>query len=319
MQPYYPISQVYKKRFGEKVYKIPVSVAQSCPNREGIRGMKTCNFCDEWGSAAYPEFRHQKLKKQIETTRQTLRQKVHANKFLVYYQAYTNTFQKVQRLREQFEVACEFDDVVGFVVGTRPDCLSDAVIELWREFAKHRYVAVEMGVQSFDEEALIWMRRGHTAQQSIQACLRLAQQCPEVDLGIHLMFGLPGESRDSVKVAAEICNRLPITNVKLHNLHVLAKTPLAEDYKRGLFTPIDFETYLDRVLTFLQHLRPTIAVHRLAALSRRHEELIAPAWTGRKMEIYQRMLNAFRERQVYQGQLWQSSPASAHPSATHFL
>jgi radical SAM protein (TIGR01212 family) len=319
MQPYYPISQFYKSRFGEKVYKIPVSVAESCPNREGIRGMKTCNFCDEWGSAAYPEIRHQKLKLQIEQTRETMRQKVHAKKFLVYFQAYTNTFQKVQRLREQFEVATQFEDVVGFVVGTRPDCLSDAVFELWREYSKKFYIAVEMGVQTFDEKALLWMRRGHTAKQSLEACRRVALRCPEVDLGIHLMFGLPNETVESVIGSAEICNQLPISNVKLHNLHVLAKTPLADEYQRGQFTPIDFETYVDRVIQFLQHLKPTTAVHRLAALSRRHEELIAPAWTGRKMEIYQRMLNEFHRRNAFQGQLWQKPSKSLNPPAVHSL
>lgn len=300
---YFPISDFYKQRFGQKVYKIPVSTAGSCPNRDGIRGMKTCNFCDVWGSAAYPEIRDEQLSRQIETTRTAIRKRTGANRFLIYFQAYTNTFQKSQRLREQFEVARGLSDVAGFVVGTRPDCLSEAVIELWNEFADEFYVAVELGVQTFNEDQLIWMRRGHTARKSIEACHRLHRECPKVDLGIHLIFGLPGETDADIIESAKKANDLPIGNVKLHHLHVLHQTPLEDDYKRGLFTPLDLETYAHRVVLFLQHLRSDIAVHRLSALSRRPEELVAPEWTSKKMAIYQTILDLMKARGAVQGSL----------------
>ena len=299
---YFPISEFYKQRFGEKVYKIPVSTASSCPNREGLRGMKTCNFCDVWGSAAYPEIRHQELQRQIEATRVAIRKRTRANRFLVYFQAYTNTFQKSQILREQFEAARALPDIAGFVVGTRPDCLSEAALELWNEFARDYFVAVELGVQSFDENQLLWMRRGHTSQKSIEACHRLHRQCPDVNLGIHLIFGLPGETDQDVIQSARQTNELPIHNVKLHHLHVLHQTPLEDEYKRGLFTPLDLERYAHRVVLFLQHLRPDIAIHRLSALSRRPEELVAPEWTAKKMAIYQTILDLMKARGAYQGE-----------------
>lgn len=308
--PYYPISQFYRQKFGEKVYKISVSVAETCPNREGLRGMQTCNFCDVWGSAAYPEIREKPLADQILQTREHLREMFRAHKFLVYFQAYTNTFTKTARLAENFKIAAEFEDVVGFVVGTRPDCISDAVMDLWNEYSQKKFVAVELGVQSFDEQALLWMRRGHTAKKSVEAIYKIREKT-QVNLGIHLMFGLPGETNESMVEVARRCNELPIDNVKLHNLHVLKNTPLAEDFAAGRFDPIDRETYFERCRIFLEHLRPDIAVHRLSALSNRPGELVGPAWTAKKMETYQGMLEHLRARQSAQSQRYSGVPACA--------
>lgn len=300
--PYFPISQFYKSTFGEKVYKIPVSTATTCPNREGLNGMKTCNFCDVWGSAAYPELREQSLKDQITVTKAKMAKTYKAKKFLVYFQAYTHTFSRVNQLRAQFDVAKEFDDVVGYVVGTRPDCLSDAVFDLWNEMSEEKFLSVELGVQSFNEEQLLWMRRGHTAEKSIKAVERIRKKCPKVNLGIHLMFGLPGETDAQIIDTAKVVNSLGIDNVKLHNLHVLKNTPLEEDFNKGEFVPISKKDYFHRCLLFLTHLSPNIAVHRLSALSTRADELVAPDWTARKMEMYQGMIDFMNEQQAQQGQ-----------------
>ena len=238
--------------------------------------MKTCNFCDVWGSAAYPEIREKTLMEQIFQTREVMRSNYKAEKFLVYFQAYTNTFRKTHELRLQIEEASSFPDVVGVVVGTRPDCISSAVLDLWNEFAEKLFVAVELGVQSFDEEQLLWMRRGHTAEKSLWAIDKISTHCPKVNLGVHLMFGLQGETQTQVQQTALLLNTLPIHNVKLHNLHVLENTPLKEEYLEERFEPIEKREYFERCRIFLQHLKPDIAVHRLAALSNRPEELVAP-------------------------------------------
>ncbi len=303
--PYYPISQFYREKFGEKVYKISVSTAETCPNREGLRGMKTCNFCDVWGSAAYPEIRERALSEQIIDTRDRMMNLYNAKLFLVYFQAYTNTFGKSAKLKAQFDEAFQFSDVVGAVVGTRPDCISDAVLDFWAQtLSSQKFLSVELGVQTFDEEALIWMRRGHTAGKSLWAIEKIKQKCPEIDLGIHLMFGLPGETDDHLIETARLINGLPIDNVKLHNLHVLKGTPLEEDFNSGAFQPIERTEYFRRSALFLQHLSPKIAVHRLAALSTRPEELIAPIWTGQKMRTYQGMLDYMADLGLFQGQLF---------------
>ena len=299
---YFPISQVYKELFGAKVVKVPVSIAESCPNRMGLKGMKTCIFCDQWGSFAYPENRDSDLNEQIELHRANVRDRHNARKFLIYFQAYTTTFTGLDKLKRAFDLALTFDDVVGIVVGTRPDCLSPAVLRTWQEYSQKTFLSVEYGVQSFSDEYLMWMRRGHTAKVAIEAIRKTADA--GIDTGVHLIFGWPGENQAMVGQAAEICNELPISNVKLHNLHVLANTPLAEMYAKGEFAPIEFEEYCQLVGAFLERLSPKIAIHRLAAVSNRWDELIAPEWTMHKMRVFQGMLDYFAEHRIVQGRKW---------------
>lgn len=301
---YYPISRFYQERFGGKVYKISVAVAETCPNREGLKGMKTCTFCDQWGSAAYAENLVKPLSQQIEEVREVLRRKRGADRFLVYFQAYTTTFGKVSRLREQVELALSYSDVVGVVIGTRPDCVSQAFLDFVDELSQRTFVAVEMGVQSFDEKTLMWLSRGHSAEQAVQSIERIAAKAPSVNLGVHLIFGCPNESDEWLIKTAEVCNRLPVHNVKLHHLHVLRGTELENLYADGHFQPVEREEYFRRCGIFLRHLRPNMAVHRLAAFSPRADELIAPAWSAYKMETYQLMLDYLKENQIEQGQLY---------------
>lgn len=303
-KPYHPISLDYKSRFGGKVVKVPVSIAESCPNRDGLKGMKTCIFCDEHGSFAYAETQKDDLRSQIETHRTKVRERFNAAKFLVYFQAYTTTFTALGRLKNGFDLALSYPDTVGLVVGTRPDCLSEAVIRTWQEYAQKTFVAIEIGVQSFDDGQLEWMRRGHNGAQAIKGIERIAREAPDVDLGIHLMFGWPTENDKQIIETAKLCNSLPISNVKLHNLHVLSNTPLAEMYYAKEFEPIDLETYAHRVSLFLDHLDPRIAIHRLAALSNRWDELIAPDWVRHKMRSFQGMIDRINDAGSYQGRLF---------------
>lgn len=298
--PYHTISEHFKRVFGEKVYKIPVTVVDNCPNRMGLKGMKTCSFCDVWGSAAHEESFKMGLNEQILKYHQQLNAKHRADKYLVYFQAYTNTFTKVSALRNNFELALGHPFVAGFVIGTRPDCLSESVLQLWQEYTQKCFVAVELGVQSFYNPHLEFMRRGHSAEDSLLAIDKIANRT-SVDLGIHLIFGSPGETIDQVRETALRCNDLPITNVKLHNLHVLKNTELEKWYNEGSFQPIEFAEYSKKVETFLSHLHPRIAVHRLAAYASRWEELIAPQWTSHKMGAHQAIINSMRTNKIYQG------------------
>jgi uncharacterized protein len=307
-KPYFPISQVYKERFGGKVVKIPVSLADNCPNRAGIKGMQTCIFCDDHGSFAYPESQGSLIRDQIVSHREKVAERFNATRFLVYFQAYTTTFTQLARMKDAFEVALSFDDVAGLVVGTRPDTLSQAVLDFWVETSKRSFVGIELGVQSFDDEQLLWMRRGHDAAQAIKGIDRVAQA--GLDVGIHLIFGWPTETDKQIIETALLCNQLPITNVKLHNLHVLKGTPLAELFQNGSFQPLELNDYARRVALFLEHLSPKIAVHRLAALSSRWEELIAPAWTRHKMKSYQGIIDYLHANNSVQGKLHSSSQSS---------
>jgi len=298
--PYHTIAEHYKRIFGEKVYKIPVTVVDDCPNRMGLKGMKTCSFCDVWGSAAREESFQMSLREQIEKYQKTIGEEYNSKKFLIYFQAYTNTFTKVSALRENFDTALSYPFVKGFVLGTRPDCLSPAVLQLWQEYYQRSFVAVELGVQSFFDSHLEFMQRGHTAEDSLKAIDKITSQTA-VDLGIHLIFGSPNESLEQIKQTALICNDLPITNVKLHNMHVLKNTELEKWYTQGLYHPIERQEYTEKVQLFLSYLHPRIAVHRLAAFASRWEELIAPSWTSDKMGTHQFIIDHLREHKTYQG------------------
>lgn len=268
--------------------------------------MQTCIFCDEHGSFAYPESQGTAVREQIVRHREKIATRFNASRFLVYFQAYTTTFTQLARMKEAFAVALSFEDVAGLVVGTRPDTLSEAVLEFWKETNQKTYVGIELGVQSFDDEQLLWMRRGHSAADAIKGVDRAA--AAGLDVGLHLMFGWPTENDKQIMETARLCNDLPISNVKLHNLHVLKGTPLEELYRNGSFQPIELEAYLHRVALFLDHLSPKIAVHRLAALSSHWEELVAPEWTRHKMKSFQAVVDGLKVRGSFQGRLFETAP-----------
>lgn len=298
--PYRPISEFYAKIFGEKVYKIPLAIAESCPNRMGLNGMETCVFCDEHGSAADSDKFGQDLQSQIENYKQKYMKKYKAKKFLAYFQAYTNTFVKASTLKNNLQASLQFQDMVGIVLGTRPDCLSPVVLDIWNETARNAYLGVELGVQSFYDDDLEFMKRGHNAASSLKA-IDVISKKTTVDLGIHLIFGNPAETDQRVIDTAKRVNDLPLRNIKLHHLHVLRGTTLEKIYHAGHFTPVDFETYCRRVELFLQHLDPRFYIHRLAAYSPRWEELVAPDWTANKMKTHQELIDFLNARQSFQG------------------
>jgi uncharacterized protein len=303
--PYYSISDRYKSVFGAKVYKIPVAVVDDCPNRLGLKGMQTCSFCDVWGSAARSEAFDLSLTDQIHKYRAHIKARFKASRFLVYFQAYTNSFAKINDLDKNFKEALSCgDDISGFVIGTRPDCLSLSLFKLWQSYHEQKYVSVELGVQSFFDDELEFFRRGHKTAESLQAIKKI-KELTTVDLGIHLIFGSPFETEERIIQSALICNDLPITNVKLHNLHVLKNTALETIYNKGEFAPISLETYSRRVQLFLEHLRPDIAIHRLSAFSSRPDELVAPQWTNHKMGTHQAIIDHLRKESSFQGRYYE--------------
>ncbi len=301
---YYPISQYFKNRFGEKVAKISVSIAEACPNRNEAGTLDPCIFCDEWGSAAYHLEKDRELIDQIRFNKTLVSRRLKkSQKFLVYFQSYTNTLDKINTLRQRFDSALSEDYIDGLVVGTRPDCLPNRIFPLLEEMHQRSYVMVEIGAQSFFDDQLEFLKRGHTAQKNISAVLELAEKT-NVDIGIHLIFGMPNETDERLVETARIINQLPVSNVKLHNLHVLTNTPLAEMYKKGEFIPDELDEYSDKVILFLRHLSPYVAVQRLAAVASRWDELLAPKWTSQKMQPIDFIENKMKQAGMVQGDLY---------------
>ena len=299
---YRALSTHYAQRFGCKVYKVAVSVAQTCPNRRGAGGSRVCIFCDEWGSAAHPQHAAVPLREQIETNMAPLRARYRAEKFLVYFQAYTNTFARQATLERLYREALEVPDVVGIIIGTRPDCLPLRAVTLLAELARQTYVGVELGVQTLDDAQLRWLSRMHNAACALRAMETLRRH-EELNLCAHLMFGIPGETSAQLAQTAARLSALGVHGVKLHNLHVLRNTPLAGMYEQGAFVPVDLATYADRVISFLEHLSPRVALHRLNAVASRWDDVLAPDWARHKLAPAMFIQRSLAERDTWQGRV----------------
>ena len=302
---YLPISQFYREKFGFRVQKVSVSVAKTCPNREGLAGMKTCIFCDEWGSEPAFVQADWPMLQQLKYHKERIRKRYKANKFLIYFQSYTNTFGRLSELKKHCVEALQQEDIVGIVIGTRPDCLPKGALKFFEELAAQTYLSIELGIQTFDDQQLIFLRRGHDREASIDA-LKQLRKIPNLNICAHLIFGIPGESNQQLVEAANLLNELSVDGVKLHNLHVLKNTPLAEEYNSGNFSPIDLKEYAERVVLFLENLDQKISIHRLTAVAPRWDELIAPQWTKEKMRPVQYIENLLATNETWQGRMLDS-------------
>ncbi len=301
---YRPISQHYRAYFGEKVQKIGLIVSHTCPNRLGINGMQVCSFCDVWGSSANEAMRHQSITRQIQGQKARLSKRYKAKRFLAYMQAYTTTFARVSRVERWCKTALEQDGVLGVVLGSRPDCLPKPMLLMLQGLARQTYVSVELGLQSVDDGQLAFLRRGHSAANALDALKRLAD-CNNLHHGAHLIFGFPNESAQSwhelLEYTIECLRAHNVHNVKLHNLHVLKNTALAERYAKGRFVPISLPDYAMRIVHFLNHLPQHVFVHRLNAVASRWAELLAPDWAREKMRPMQTILNTLAIHNAWQG------------------
>lgn len=305
---YYSIGDFYRQKFGFKVQKIPVTLAESCPNREGIRGMETCVFCDPWGSAAYPEGIGSTISEQFQNKGRQLSLRYKTPHLMAYFQTYTTTFLGMGKLRAAFDAALAHEGVVGITLGTRPDCLSQALLELLAEYSLKTFVSVELGVQSFVDERLKFLKRGHDSQATEKAIGKL-QTLSKIHLSCHLMFGLPGETDQEIIDTAKRVNGFKFQSVKLHNLHVLKSTGLEKEFLEGRFNPVSLEEYSRKVGIFLDHLSPEIAVHRLAALSSHWDQLVAPDWNRYKQKVSQKIMDDMVKLGIFQGRSFSSQPS----------
>ncbi len=301
---YRKLSQHYRERFGEKVFKVSVSVVDTCPNRENRNGTAVCIFCDEWGSAAYHQLRDQPMLNQIQINREAVRKRYRAEKFLIYFQAYTNTFGRFRELESLYQTALKEKDVVGIVVGTRPDCLPKRVLQKFAEIAQENYLSVELGVQTFDDAQLRFLSREHDSASSLNA-IRNLKKLPELNLCVHLMFGLPDETDTQICETAKILSEHEVDGVKLHNLHVLRNTTLEKLYLESRFVPVELEEYSRKVTLFLENLSPKIAIHRLAAVASRWDELVAPEWVREKMRPTQFIDDYLAAKETWQGRFFE--------------
>lgn len=294
-----------KSIYGERVQKLAIDAGFTCPNRDGSKGKHGCIYCNN--EAFNPSYCipdkpvRQQLEEGIEFHQCRYRRAV---KYLAYFQAYTNTYASFDYLKKQFDDALSIPGITGLVIGTRPDCIEDKLLDYLAELSKHHYIIVEFGIESCSDETLNRINRGHTFEETQIALQKTAER--GIRTGGHIIFGLPGESRAYMLSEAEILSALPLNNIKFHQLQVLKNTVLAREYEQhpeqfDLFT---LEEYLDCCIAFVEQLRPSIVIERIASeVPPRY--LIAPKFGAvRNFEIIRMFENKLGERDTWQGKCY---------------
>jgi len=294
MKPYQLFSSHLKKRFGGRVHKISIDAGFGCPNREGGRDAHGCLFCDPGGSGSVGIERDEPIAVQLERAKELMSRKYRAKYFIAYFQPFSNTFAPVDVLRSCYDQALAVDDVVGLAVGTRPDCLPPETLDLLAEYHQQTYFWLELGLQTIHDRSLDFLQRGHDYQCFLDAYQQAKQRGLKVC--VHLILGLPGESREDILATAEEMARLKIDGVKLHLLHVLEGTPLGDLYKQGQIEMFELQDYVELVVDVIERLPPDTLIQRLTGDGPRHI-LLAPLWSMNKWEV----LNAIDAELVRRG------------------
>ncbi len=296
--PYRDFKSYLRERFGATVFKLPIDAGFTCPNRDGTVGTGGCIYCDGRGSRLRQAGPLPTVAEQVRAGMKHYREKRGATAFMPYFQTFTNTHAPIDKLKRIYDEALAFPDMVGLSVGTRPDSLSDAAIELLAGYQPAREVWVELGVQTLRDETLQRINRCHDAAASRSAIQRAA--AAGLKVCAHLILGLPGETVDDMRRTACELATLPISGVKLHGLLVLDGTPLAAEYRQGRVTLPTMEQYASWVVDVLEILPADVVVQRLTADGYR-DILIAPDWPNMKLETHATIVREFHHRPSHQG------------------
>lgn len=297
-KPYYSLNYYLKETFGEKVFKISLDAGCTCPNRDGTLDTRGCIFCSKGGSGDFASSRRLSISEQIEDGKERLSKKFKGRYYIAYFQAFTNTYGDWDYLKSLYEEAANHPDIVGISIATRPDCLTEDMCRFFEDLKQKVHVWIELGLQSIHENSARFMRRGYSLVVYDQAIQLLTSY--NIDVIVHLILGLPNESREDVLETVKYITKQPIQGIKLQLLQVLKETDLADIYHRGDYSPLDFDSYLDILLNCISHIPDHIVIHRLTG-DAPWKLLIAPAYSTDKKNNMNKILRAFKDRGIYQG------------------
>lgn len=297
--PYTDLNSYYRERYGCRVQKITLDAGLTCPNRDGTISTGGCIYCNARGSGTGAHG-IRTIADQMREAKASLRKRYSVVKFMAYFQSFTNTYAPPDHLRSLYSEALEDDDTVGMIIGTRPDCVNDAVLDLIAEFSSGTDVTVEYGLQSVHDSTLTRINRGHTFAAFQDAVARTRAR--GIGVGVHVILGLPGESADDMLETARVLGGMDIQAIKIHLLYVIRDTPLENIYRTGEYQCLTRDEYADIVAGFLGWLPPKVVIHRLTGDPHR-DELVAPAWALEKHLNLQAIHEAMKIHCIRQGQL----------------
>jgi radical SAM protein (TIGR01212 family) len=295
---YYPFSRFLRERFGGKVHRVTIDAGFTCPNVDGSVAVGGCVYCDNRSFSPNRRLPRTTVRAQVDRGIAILSKRYGTQQFLAYFQAATNTYAPVAKLRVLYDEALAHPQIVGLAIGTRPDCVPDEVLDLLQRYARDRYVCLELGLQSMHDRSLDWMNRGHHYDAFVDAVRRA--QGRGLDLCAHVILGLPGESRADMLATAEALAALPVQGVKIHNLHVVHDTPLERMYQAGAVRMLERDEYVAVVCDFLERLPAAMVIHRLNGEAP-PEYLVAPLWCLDKPGLLHAIDAELSRRDSWQG------------------
>ena len=300
-------SNYFRKHFGERVQKLSIDAGFTCPNRDGKLGIGGCTYCNN--NAFNPSYCNskksvrQQIIEGIEFHRKRYRR---TNKYLAYFQPYSNTYAEISRLKQIYIESLQFPEIIGIVIGTRPDCVDDEKLEFLRKLSESYYIMIEYGIESCYDHTLKRINRGHSFEQSVEAIIKTAKL--GIKTGGHIIFGLPGESREEMMNEASILSKLPLNNIKFHQLQIIKETQMAVEYSKNpeSFNLFSLNDYIDFVCEFISYLSPNIVIERFAG-EVPPRFLVGPNWgLFRNDQILNMIEKKLSEKNIWQGKYFNS-------------
>lgn len=295
LERYKHLNKYLKDKFGERTLKICLDGGFTCPNRDGRVGYGGCAFCSERGSGEH--IIADNISNQVKNYFTSYKAE-RANKFIAYFQNFTNTYDSIENLKMKYDAALIDDRIVALAIATRPDCISEDVCKLLKSYSERYYVWVELGLQTSNENTGKIINRCYTDEQFSAAVSLLNKY--NIDVVTHIMVGLPGENFDDIKNTVNFINNHSIQGLKIHSTYVVKNTRLADMYFNGKYTPISLEYYLDCACYILTHISPDIIIHRVSGDAPK-DLLIAPDWNLHKKWIINGLDKLLRDKDLYQG------------------
>jgi radical SAM protein (TIGR01212 family) len=297
MDYFYSFNAYLREKFGERVHRISIDAGFTCPNIDGTVSDLGCTYCNNKGFAQFAGKR-KSIEEQIDESMAFYRARMGVSKFIVYFQAFSNTYADVATLRQRFEVIRKYPDVVGLSISTRPDCIDEAKIALISEYSKDYLVWLEYGLQTTDNHVLRLVNRHHTYENFLKA-YSLARVA-KINVGVHMILGLPSQGREEMLVDARRIGALDIQGIKFHVLHVLKDTPLEDLYKKNEVQLLSAQEYISLVCDYLECIPAHVAVLRLVSTAA-PEYLVAPGWVNQKVVSPDAINKEFEKRGTRQG------------------
>ena len=295
---YHTLDYYYKNKFNEKIFKVSLNAGFTCPNIDGTKGFGGCIYCSKTGSGEFAGKPKDSIKKQFDEIKEVMLKKWPKAKYIAYFQARTNTYAPLQKLKEIYEEVLTYKDVIGINIATRADSITDECLDYLEDLNKRTYLTIELGLQTIKEETSILINRCHTLKEFEDMVKKLRKR--NIDVVVHIINGLPNETKEDMLNTVKYLNKLDIQGIKIHMLSITKDTRLENYYKEHPFHVLTKEEYIDIVVDELELLRPEIVIHRITG-DPKLEDLIEPNWLVKKFCVLNDIDKEMVKRDTYQG------------------